>query len=79
MNARRSGRMPELSGLELERLLEAVRVARLEVIRAEAEVKIGSPHAEALENFRQSINDLAEALTGNRELFWNKPHSIGMK
>jgi hypothetical protein len=24
-------------------------------------------------------DDLVERLTGDRELFWNKPHSIGMK
>lgn len=76
---RRSGRMPDLAGLELERVLEAVRKARAEIIRAEAGVVIGSPHYRALERHREAINDLAEALTGDRELFWNKPHLIGMK
>lgn len=76
---RRSGRMPELSGLELERVLEAVRAARAEIIRAEAKVEIGSPHYRALERFRDATNDLAGELTGDRELFWKKPHSIGMK
>lgn len=74
---RRSGRMPELSGLERERVLEAVRQARGEIIRAEAKIEIGSPHYRALERFREATNDLAEALTGDREFFWKKPHSIG--
>jgi hypothetical protein len=26
-----------------------------------------------------SIDQYAEAVTGNREFFWNKPHSIGRK
>jgi predicted urease superfamily metal-dependent hydrolase len=76
---RRSGRSPELSGLELERVLETVRQARAEIIRAEAVSAIGSPHYQALERFREATNDLAEALTGDREHFWKKPHSIGMK
>ena len=75
---RRSGRMRDLTGIERDRVLEAVRQARAEIIRAEAATEIGSPHYRALERFREATNDLAEAITGDRKLFWKKPHSIGM-
>ena len=72
---RRSGRSPEVA--DLERLLAALREARMEVVRAQASLAIGGPHFMALDLFRSQIDDLVQALTGNREMFWLKPSRIG--
>lgn len=40
-------------------------------------VQIGGPLYRQAEALMQAIDDLAETLTGNREHFWQRPHSIG--
>lgn len=72
---RRSGRSPEVA--DLERLLAALREARLEVVRAQASLTIGCRQYLALDAFRGCVDDLAEVLSGNREIFWLKPGKIG--
>ena len=72
---RRSGRSQEV--VDLERLLAALREARMEVVRALAGLTIGGRHYSALDLFRGQTDDLVDALTGSREVFWLKPGRIG--
>lgn len=53
-----------------ERLLAAMREARREATGACGEALIGGPEYVALEALRRAIDDVAGALTGNREMFW---------
>ena len=55
----------------------------VEVLKALAEVRRIGVHEgwcyHHVQAILLSIDQYAEAVTGNREFFWNKPHSIGRK
>lgn len=57
-------------------LLEAIRLCRLAATRAMATAPIGSPGAEAIRDAISALDRLAEALTGDREHFWMRLHSV---
>ncbi len=57
-------------------LLEAIRVCRLAATRAMATAPIGSEGAQAIQAAIAALDRLTEALTGERELFWSRLHSV---
>lgn len=59
------------------RLLDALRAARYEANLACADLKISGDVYQKLSALTRAIDDVAEAIGGDRELFWNKPHRIG--
>jgi hypothetical protein len=71
----RTKRSPHVK--DLERLLASLRACRQELVRAQAEIVIGCPQYRALDAHRETIDNLAGLLTGDREVFWRKPHSVG--
>lgn len=57
-------------------LLDAIRVCRFAATRALATAPIGSPGAAAIGDAIGTLDRLTEALTGDREHFWMRPHSV---
>lgn len=57
-------------------LLEAVRACRLAATRALATAPIGSEGAQAIQQAIVALDLLTEALTGERERFWSRLHSV---
>ena len=55
-----------------ERLLASMRDLRRDVTAACGEARIGGPEYVALESLRHAIDDVAGALTGNREMYWTR-------
>jgi hypothetical protein len=64
---------------EPDRLLAAIRAARLEAVRAMAGVRIGSTDYQALCDLTQSLDRMAGVLTGDPEALWTKPAPIRRK
>ena len=58
-----------------ERLLAALRVARQEGASALAVCPIRSPEYAAVGQLLDSIDGVAEVITGDRKLFWPEPSS----
>lgn len=57
--------------------LAAIEAARHASVRICTEARIGGAEYEAAGKAMQALDDLAGALTGNREMFWSKPHGTG--
>ena len=57
--------------------LAAIEAARRASVRIRTEAKIGGSEYEAAGKAMEALDDLAGALTGNREVFWSKPHGTG--
>lgn len=57
-------------------LLEAIRTCRQAATRAMATAPIGSEGAAAIQQAIVALDRLTEALTGDRELFWLRLHSV---
>lgn len=57
--------------------LAAIEAARRACVRICTEGKIGGAEYEAAGKAMHALDDLAGALTGNREMFWSKPHGTG--
>lgn len=56
--------------------LAEARAWRLALVRMLARAPIGSPFYRALNGVNDAIDDLAEAVTGDRRALHDKPHSI---
>lgn len=57
--------------------LAAVQAARHASVRICTEARIGGAEYEAAGKAIETLDGLAGALTGNREVFWSKPHGAG--
>lgn len=58
-------------------VLPAIEAARRASVRICTEAKIGGAEYEAAGKAMAALDDLAGALTGNREIFWSKHHGTG--
>lgn len=55
-------------------VLEAMREARLAMVRVRTAYPINGPEYVAAGLAMSRVDDLAEILTGRREYFWNRSH-----
>jgi hypothetical protein len=70
---------PSFCPTELPKLLDALRGAREWVIKYSSAQPFNSPAHNKCEAIKNSIDDLAGELTGQRDLFHAKPHGGSMK
>jgi hypothetical protein len=63
--------------LARQQLLDAARAFRSACVAALTAAPIGGADYVAANRALEATDDLAEALTGNRRLFHNQPHSAG--
>lgn len=71
------GRTRRSGNFDREAFLASLGESRHLATRVCACVQIGGPLYRQAEVLMQAIDDLAGTLTGDREHFWQKPHSIG--
>lgn len=63
--------------LDRDQLLLEASLFRQACIAACTKAPVGGPEYLAASQAMAAVDDLAEALTGDRTLFWSKPHSVG--
>jgi hypothetical protein len=71
---RRPLRSSLIAPTEKQDLIEALARARSLIIRCSSGEPVGSERYQRCHAVTTAIDRLAESLTGDRELFWAKPH-----
>ena len=64
-------------GIDPEGLLEKMGEARKTLIAAQSGMRRGSGLYRCMDAVLDEIDELAFVMTGEREYYWRKPHSIG--
>lgn len=72
--SRRNTRRSDLNVVEQQELIAAIHVARRGAIKAQTSLSSQSETYRLCNVLTEAVDDLAEHLTGDRELFWGKPN-----